>query len=83
MILQCILFLLLTQPNKMADPEKAMEVENDHEDLEDEEVDADAKNNVSELLKNPALMEALQGKLNSMVGINSGYIAVFCLVILC
>merc|ERR1712036_33747 len=58
-----------------ADPEKAMEVENDHEDLEDEEVDADAKNNVSELLKNPALMEALQGKLNSMVGINSGYIA--------
>jgi nucleosome assembly protein 1-like 1 len=59
----------------MADPEKAMEVENDHEDLEDEEVDADAKNNVSELLKNPALMEALQGKLNSMVGINSGYIA--------
>ena len=63
----------------MADPEKQlMEVENDHEDLEDEEVDGDnAKANVSELLKNPALMEALQGKLNSMVGMNSGYIAVF------
>ena len=59
----------------MADPEKAMEIENDHEDVEDEEVDAKA--DVSELLKNPALMQALQGKLNSMVGMNSGYIAVF------
>ena len=58
----------------MADPEKAMEIENDHEDVEDEEVDAKA--DVSELLKNPALMQALQGKLNSMVGMNSGYIAV-------
>lgn len=57
----------------MADPEKAMEIENDHEDVEDEEVDAKA--DVSELLKNPALMQALQGKLNSMVGMNSGYIA--------
>ena len=52
-----------------------MEIENDHEDVEDEEVDAKA--DVSELLKNPALMQALQGKLNSMVGMNSGYIAVF------
>jgi nucleosome assembly protein 1-like 1 len=29
----------------------------------------------AELLKNPALFNALQGKLNSMVGMNSGYIA--------
>lgn len=60
----------------MADPEKAMEVENDHEDVEDEEVNADDDKRVSELLKNPALMEALQGKLGQMVGMNSGYIAV-------
>lgn len=64
----------------MADPEKAMEVENDHEDVEDEEVDGEQKINSStmaaELLKNPALFNAFQGKLNSMVGMNSGYIAV-------
>ena len=62
----------------MADPEKAMEVENDHEDVEDEEVEAsDVKTSMAaELLKNPALFNALQGKLNSMVGMNSGYIAV-------
>jgi len=62
---------------KMADPEKAMEVENDHEDVEDEEVEAsDVKTSMAaELLKNPALFNALQGKLNSMVGMNSGYIA--------
>ena len=60
----------------MADPEKAMEVENEHEDVEDEEVDGDNAKQVSELLKNPALMEALQGKLGQMVGMNSGYIAV-------
>jgi len=59
----------------MADPEKAMEVENEHEDVEDEEVDGDNAKQVSELLKNPALMEALQGKLGQMVGMNSGYIA--------
>merc|ERR1711910_311203 len=69
-----------TQPNKMADPEKAMEVENDHEDIEedDDEV-ADGTNAkatmAAELLKNPAKFAALQGKLNSMVGMNSGYIA--------
>merc|ERR1719337_387820 len=28
----------------------------------------------AELLKNPAMFAALQGKLNSMVGVNSGYI---------
>merc|ERR1712242_614077 len=62
---------------KMADPEKAMEVENDHEDLEDEETEGNnAKATMAaELLKNPAMFAALQGKLNSMVGMNSGYIA--------
>merc|ERR1712241_1038031 len=62
---------------KMADPEKAMEVENDHEDVEDEEIDGqNAKSSMAaELLKNPAMFAALQGKLNSMVGVNSGYIS--------
>jgi len=65
------------QPKQMADPEKAMEVENDHEDLEDEETEGNnAKATMAaELLKNPAMFAALQGKLNSMVGMNSGYIA--------
>ena len=62
----------------MADPEKAMEVVNNDDSGEEEEVDgADIKANVAaELLKNPALFSALQGKLNTMVGMNSGYIAV-------
>merc|ERR1712241_1395601 len=62
---------------KMADPEKAMEVENDHEDVEDEEIDGqNAKSSMAaELLKNPAMFAALQGKLNNMVGMNSGYIS--------
>lgn len=62
---------------KMADPEKAMEVENDHEDIEDEEVDGVVGKSTmaAELLKNPAMFAALQGKLNSMVGVNSGYIS--------
>jgi len=61
----------------MADPEKAMEVENDHEDIDDEEVDGQNAKGImaAELLKNPAMFAALQGKLNSMVGVNSGYIA--------
>jgi len=61
---------------KMADPEKAMEVENDHEDIDDEEVDGVVGKSTmaAELLKNPAMFAALQGKLNSMVGVNSGYI---------
>jgi len=65
------------QPKQMADPEKAMEVENDHEDIEDEEADGVvAKSTMAaELLKNPAMFAALQGKLNSMVGHNSGYIS--------
>ncbi len=54
---------------------------------EDEEVDGmNHKDVASALLKNPALMSALQGKLDSMVGMNSGYIAVIfvsvCLVLL-
>ena len=62
----------------MADPEKAMEVVNNDDSGEEEEVDgSDIKANVAaELLKNPALFSALQGKLNNMVGMNSGYIAV-------
>ena len=64
---------------QMADPEKAMEVVNNDDSGEEEEVDGDVKANVAaELLKNPALFSALQGKLNSMVGMNSGYIAVIC-----
>ena len=66
------------------DPEKAMEVvdaeENDHEDVEDEE-DEDGETDVAKLktslLTNPSVMAALQGKLNSMVGANSGYIEVY------
>merc|ERR1711890_118491 len=60
----------------MADPEKAMEVVNDHDSGEDGENEGEVKASVAaELLKNPALFNALQGKLNSMVGMNSGYIA--------
>ena len=49
----------------MADPEKAMEVENDHEDIEEDDDDADAPTNAkatmaAELLKNPAMFAALQ-----------------------
>ena len=64
----------------MADPEKAMDVVDNNDSGEDEEVEGDVKSSVAaELLKNPALFSALQGKLNSMVGMNSGYIAViFC-----
>jgi nucleosome assembly protein 1-like 1 len=65
------------QPKQMADPEKAMEVENDHEDIDDEETDGvvGKPTMAAELLKNPAMFAALQGKLNSMVGVNSGYIS--------
>lgn len=59
----------------MADPEKAMEVV-DHSDLEDEEDETgpDAATLSSELLKNPAVVQALQGKLGSIIGTPSGYI---------
>lgn len=61
------------------DPEKAMEVvDDDHEDIEDEEDEDDQSRDkvTAQLLKNPAVMAALQGKLNSMVGTPSGYIEV-------
>jgi len=60
-----------------ADPEKAMEShDDDHEsiDEDDDEEAKDEKSVASQLLKNPAVMAALQGKLDSMVGSPSGYI---------
>ena len=61
----------------MGDPEKAMDVvdDNDHEDIEDEEEEAGASIE-SKLMSDPKIMAALQGKLQAMVGCNSGYIAV-------
>jgi nucleosome assembly protein 1-like 1 len=64
----------------MADPEKAMDsTDQDHEDLEEEEEDDEEENGTggnisSQLLKNPSVMAALQGKLGSMIGTASGYI---------
>merc|ERR1719454_798037 len=57
-----------------------MEVENDHEDIEEDDDEVTDGTNAkatmaAELLKNPAMFAALQGKLNFMVGMNSGYIA--------
>merc|ERR550539_1008187 len=53
-----------------------MEVENDHEEVAGDGADDKVSPSMAaELLKNPALMEALQGKLGQMVGMNSGYIA--------
>merc|ERR1719508_500317 len=47
----------------------------DHEDMSsDEEGGGDAKTNAASLLKDPAVLAALQGKLGSMVGASSGYI---------
>jgi len=57
------------------DPEKAMEVtDGSEEEDHDEDAETEAKTLTSELLKNPAVMSALQGKLDSMVGTASGYI---------
>jgi len=57
------------------DSEKAMLVEDDHEDMStDEEENDAAKTSAAALLKDPAVLAALQGKLGSMVGHNSGYI---------
>jgi len=59
------------------DPEKAMEVtDGSEEEDHDEDAETEAKTLTSELLKNPAVMSALQGKLDSMVGTASGYIKV-------
>jgi len=60
----------------MADPEKAMVVDDSHEELEDEEeagADLSAADK-QKILMNPALLSALQGKLDSMAGSLSGYI---------
>jgi len=60
----------------MADPEKAMVVDDSHEELEDEEeggADLSAADR-QKILMNPALLSALQGKLDSMAGSLSGYI---------
>jgi len=64
----------------MADPEKAMIVEDgsDHEDISSDEENAGdvaTKTTAASLLQDPAVMAALQGKLGSMVGATSGYIA--------
>ena len=65
----------------MADPEKAMLV--DGNSSNEEEIDEDGveeggdKNSITaQMLKNPAVMAALQGKLDSMAGTMSGYIDV-------
>lgn len=61
----------------MADPEKAMLVEEENdEDMssEDEEGNKAAKSTAASLLKDPAVVAALQGKLGSIVGQSSGYI---------
>jgi hypothetical protein len=60
------------------DPEKAMDVTD--ESCEEEEADKDTKTLTSELLKNPAVMNALQGRLDAMAGSASGYIKVFFLI---
>lgn len=63
----------------MADPEKAMLVDDSHEEMEDEEEEGGAGADLSaadkqKILMNPALLSALQGKLDSMAGSLSGYI---------
>jgi len=59
----------------MADPEKAMLVDDSHEEVEDEEeAGNDTAMVTKEMLKNPAVLAALQGKLDSMAGSMSGYI---------
>lgn len=55
------------------DPEKAMDV-TDESCEEEEEGGKDTKTLTSELLKNPAVMNALQGRLDAMAGSASGYI---------
>jgi len=65
----------------MADPEKQMVVDeagSDHEDMTSDEEGGDGgtkATTASALLQDPAVMAALQGKLGSMVGQSSGYIA--------
>lgn len=63
----------------MADAEKAMDVESGQNEAHEGDIPSDeegGKVNVmtKEMLKNPALLSALQGKLDSMAGTPSGYI---------
>jgi len=60
----------------MADPEKQMVVDgSDHEDVTSDEESGDIKKSAAvSLLQDPNVMAALQGKLSTMIGTNSGYI---------
>jgi len=60
----------------MADPEKAMLVDGNssHEDADDDVEEGGKDTITAQMLKNPAVMAALQGKLDSMAGTMSGYI---------
>lgn len=49
-------------------------VDDEHEDVSSDEEETDAATGAAALLKDPAVYAALQGKLNSIVGQNSGYI---------
>merc|ERR1712029_912979 len=58
----------------MGDPEKAMLVDGNSSHEDEEEVDEGGETITAQMLKNPAVMAALQGKLDSMAGTMSGYI---------
>lgn len=60
----------------MADPEKAMLVDGNssHEEVDDDVEEGGKDTITAQMLKNPAVMAALQGKLDSMAGTMSGYI---------
>ncbi len=60
------------------DPEKAVVNNDSEEEIEEDDADGEgAGDNVSsQLLKNPAVMAALQNRLDSMVGAPSDYIKV-------
>jgi len=58
----------------MGDTEKAMQADEEHEDMSTDEEENDTKGSAAALLKDPAVLAALQGKLGSMVGNSSGYI---------
>ena len=78
----CFDHVLFVSSKMSTDPEKAMDVvNNDHSEEEVEDSDDEGNNKLtanvtSQLLKNPAVMAALQGKLDGMVGTPSGYIQV-------
>jgi len=63
----------------MADPEKQVVDGSDHEDVSSEEEGeagdgVEGKSAAASLLQDPNVMAALQGKLSTMLGTNSGYI---------